>query len=86
MGRRFSEGVCEFEFGDVSPTCRAPDLDLDPDLRRVADKNQLVNEFLSQIKWNTELKAMYESVQKDSSTAAAATTTASEMSLMDVSV
>ena len=45
----------------------------------VADKSPLMNEFLSQIKSNPELAAMFESIQKD------ATTTASETSLMDIS-
>jgi len=44
-----------------------------------ADKSPLMNEFLSQIKSNPELSAMFESIQKD------ATTTASETSLMDIS-
>ncbi|KAK2169251.1 hypothetical protein NP493_1199g02046 [Ridgeia piscesae] len=44
-----------------------------------ADKSPLMNEFLSQIKSNPELAAMFESIQKD------ATTTASETSLMDIS-
>ena len=45
----------------------------------IVDKSPLMNEFLSQIKSNPELSAMFESIQKD------ATTTASETSLMDIS-
>ena len=38
-----------------------------------------MNEFLSQIKSNMELSMMFENIQKDASS------TASEMSLMDIS-
>jgi len=44
-----------------------------------ADKSPLMNEFLSQIKTNTELAAMFESIQKDASSGSA------ESSLMDIS-
>ena len=45
----------------------------------ITDKSPQMNEFMSHIKSNSDMQAMFESIQKD------ATTTTSETSLMDIS-